>query len=47
LRRREGNSAAENQGADDACNIARSDIYGGAILNFAPFEGRRDRRDAP
>jgi len=27
----------KSQGADGALNVARSDIYGGAIVNFVPF----------
>src|ERR1700722_15679773 len=27
----------KNQGGDGAINVARSDIYGGAVINFVPF----------
>ena len=28
---------AKTEGADGAINVARSDIYGGAVVNFVPF----------
>jgi protein-L-isoaspartate(D-aspartate) O-methyltransferase len=31
--------AVKTRGADGALSVARSDIYGGAIIPFVPFTG--------